>query len=499
MKKILIPVLLIFILSKGWSQVFVEVKTHMKGVMQPVGEWVDVTGSNKKGIWVSGDAYLNNSHYVISQLNKYKDRNNFIAGTTILPAVYNGASASADYDKDGDKDIIVSGLNNYNTPIMRLYKNVGGYKFLQVKQTFKPITDGSLCWGDFDNDKDLDILATGKDENNKLATIIYRNDGGYFTETYTGIPGVYFGNAEWGYFDDDKYLDILITGDAGGYPYTAVFLFRNGKYLKLNQNLMPLRHSSGKWGDLDGDGDTDIILSGEDEYGFPVCVVYSNVNGILVETPTAVRGLKNCTIDLGDMDHDKDLDIVMTGESMERPYTLVYENLGKFMFRDMVAGIPGISSGIAKWGNYDGDYDLDLMVAGLTLCYDFIARVYKNTVNPTVKQEEGTNIFIEATLPTYDLGPYYYYVFSSGYFDPTGGNNKEYHMYISNVHKEFKKYNLTYKFNDLLIKTVPNWPYSDRGHRTSNGFATYKEAEISRNQIIDSYRTGGFHIHYLNW
>jgi hypothetical protein len=139
------------------------------------------------------------------------------------------------------------------------------------------------------------------------------------------------------------------------------------------------------------------------------------------------------------------------------------------------------------------------MVAGLTLCYDFIARVYKNTVNPTVKQEEGTNIFIEATLPTYDLGPYYYYVFSSGYFDPTGGNNKEYHMYISNVHKEFKKYNLTYKFNDLLIKTVPNWPYSDRGHRTSNGFATYKEAEISRNQIIDSYRTGGFHIHYLNW
>jgi hypothetical protein len=450
-------------------------------------------------VWISGDAFRDNDHYVLSQLNKYKDKDHLIYGATSLPAVYSGASASADFDKDGDQDIVITGLNKYNTLIMRLYKNTGYYKFTEVEQMFRPFMDGSLSWGDYDHDGDLDILATGRDENNKLATVIYRNDDGVFTETYTGIPGVYFGNADWGYFDKDNYLDILITGDAGGSPFTAVYLYRNGVYKRLSQFLTPLKHSCGKFGDLDGDGDTDVILSGEDEYGYPDCIVYSNVNGVLVEVPTAVRALKNCTIDLGDHDSDGDLDIVMTGESMERPYTIVYDNLGKFNFRDMMAGIPGISSGIAKWGNYDGDNDLDIVVAGLTLCYDFIARVYKNNTNPVVKKEEGTSIFIEAKMPDYNKGPYYYYVFSSGYCDPTGGDHKGYHLYISNIHKEYDKYELTYKFNDLLFKKVPTWPETDRGHRTSNGFHTYKEAEMSRNQIIDSYKSNGFKIHYLNW
>ncbi len=499
MKRSLLLFVLGFIGITLYSQVFVEVKTSLKGVMQPVVEWIDLPGSSHYGIWVSGDAYRNNDHFVLSQFNKYKDKNTFIYTSSALPAVYAGASASADYDKDGDEDIVLTGLDQYNTPVMRLYKNVGAYKFKEVSQPFRAVTDGSLSWGDYDHDGDLDILATGKDVNNQLSTLIYRNDGGVFTETYTGIPGVYFGNADWGYFDKDDYLDVLITGDVGGRPYTAIYLYRNGKYKKLAQTPVQLKHSCGKFGDLDGDGDEDVILSGEDQYGYPVCKVYSNVNGVLVEVPTAIRSLKNGTIDLGDHDHDGDLDIVMTGESMERPYTIVYDNLGKFNFRDIMAGIPGISSGIAKWGNYDGDNDLDLVVAGLTLCYDFIARVYKNTTNPVVKKEEGTSIFIEAKLPNYDLGPYYYYVFSSGYCDPTGGDNKGYHLYISNIHKEYNKYELTYKFNSLLLKQVPNWPETDRGHRTSNGFHTYKEAEISRNQIIDSYKSNGFQIHYLNW
>ena len=286
------PLIVLFLLSNlGFSQVFVEVNTKLKGVIEPVAEWIDLPGSKHYGIWLSGDTYKNNYHYVLSQLNKYKDKNNFITGFTNLPAVYNGSSASGDYDKDGDLDIIISGYDKDNTAIMHLYKNVGAYKFVEVSQSFRALTDGSLCWGDYDNDGDLDILATGRDANNVLATIIYRNDGGYFTETVTGIPGVYFGNAEWGYFDSDQYLDIVITGDIGGAPFSAVYLYRNGKYKKLNQRLVPLKHSMAKFGDLDNDEDIDIILSGEDEYGYPLCKVYSNVNGVLVEIPTAIRSL----------------------------------------------------------------------------------------------------------------------------------------------------------------------------------------------------------------
>jgi len=499
MKKTILSFFLLFSLAFAEAQVLVPIQAHLKGVMTPTAEWLDIPHSNHMGIWVSGDYYNNDIHAVISQVNRYKNSNHFIFNKTNLPAIYDGASASGDYDRDGDSDIIITGLTQYNTPIMQLYKNTGAYQYIRTNQQFNPVIDGSVEWGDFDGDKDLDILATGKDADNKLTTLIYRNNNGNFSELVTGIPGVYFGNANWGDYDNDGKLDIVITGDAGGNAFTAVYKYHQGKYHRLSQNFLALKHSCAKWGDLDGDGDLDFIVSGEDEYGFPQCKVYSNENGFFKEIPTSIKGLKGCYIDLGDYDHDGDLDIVMTGESLERSYTYVYENLRGYTFRNIMAGLPGLASGIAKWGDYDGDGDLDLFVAGITICNDFISRIYKNTTNPVIKKEVATSIFNEATIPKTNLGPYYYYVFSSCYCDPTGGSNKAYHLYISNIHKELKKYHLTYKYNELLLKKVPNWEKTDRGHRVSNGFETYKEAEISRKQIIESYQSTHFILHYLNW
>ncbi len=499
MKRNVLTIFFFLTLALAQAQVFVQVKTNLKGVMFPAAEWLDVPHSNHLGVWIAGDYYLNDKRVVISQSNRYKDANHFVYVKNPFPKLYNAASASGDLDGDGDQDIVMAGLTEYSTPVMQLYKNNGPYRYERINQMFVPLTDGSLDWGDYDKDGDLDLLATGKDAHNRLTTIIYRNDDGALSETVTTIPGVYFGNAEWGDANNDGKLDVLITGDVGGRPFTAIYLYKNKKYKRLAQNFIALKHSCGRWGDLDNDGDLDFIVSGEDEYGFPTCKVYKNDSAFFREIPVNVRGLKDCSIDLGDYDHDGDLDIVMTGESLERSYTIVYENLRGFVFRDILAGLPGVASGTAKWGDYDGDGDLDLILSGVTICYDFISRVYKNTTNPVIKKEVTASIFNEAVPPKVNLGPYYYYVFSSCYCDPTGGNNKAYHMYISNIHKEYKKYHLTYKYNELLLKKVPNWPKTDRGHRTSNGFETYNEAKISRDQIIDSYKTTNFIIHYINW
>ena len=146
------------------------------------------------------------------------------------------------------------------------------------------------------------------------------------------------------------------------------------------------------------------------------------------------------------------------------------------------------------------DGDMDLLVAGITVCYNFVGAIYRNNLNPPKKEQETeTSIFINAPLPKYDRGPFYYYVFSSCYCDPSGGDHPKYHLYISNIHKEPKDYDLNYKFNRILLKTVPNWGKADRGHRTSNGFVTKKEAAVSRAQVIESYKSTGFEVHYINW
>lgn len=489
--------ILVFAINTITGQVFNKAETNMKGVMQPVMSWV--SSGDLLDAYLAGDYYNNDHHYITSNFNTYFNKNRFKKTNSKLPALYRGDAAAGDYDFDGDEDLIITGVNDLGQLSMKLYRNDGNLGFTVVKEIFVPLSDGSVEFGDFDNDEDLDILATGKQFDNQLMTCIYRNDKGIFSLTDPGIPGVYNGNATWGDFDNDKDLDILITGNTGNKPFTAVYLNEGAQYSRLVQQIIPLKNSAGVWGDLNNNGYLDFIISGEDIDGYPVCMVYKNQKATFFDDEAiSVRALKGCSIDLGDFDADDDLDILMTGESLERPYSYVYENLGNFNFSDIVAGLPGVSEGNALWGDFDGDGDQDILIAGLTICYDFIGDIYYNSTDPPEK-ETVNNIFINAPNPSTKIGPFYYYVFSSCYCDPMGGDNPAYHMYISNVHLLHERYELNYDFNDILIKNVPNWGEADRGYRTSNGFATKAEAEASRKQVIESYKSTNFQIHQFNW
>lgn len=494
--------LLVFIISLNgvFGQTFERAETAFVGVMQPVTTWVDYGETYKLKAYLAGDYYKKDMHYVTSRVAAYYSKHKFKDVKTKLPALYGGDAAAADYDGDGDDDIIVTGINSDNQLIMKLYRNDGGNRFVAIKEIFTPTTDGSVEWGDYDNDEDLDILVTGKQFDNQLSTFIYRNDNGFFTQTIPGIPGVYNGNATWSDFDNDNDLDILITGNAGGKPFTAVYKNVNGRYERVMQQFVPLKNSAGAWGDLDDDGLADFIVSGETSDGYPVCLIYNNYSGsFFKETTVSIRPLKGCSIDLGDYDRDGDLDIVMTGESLERPYTNVYENKLGFNFENIIAGLPGVADGNALWGDFDRDGDLDILLSGVTICYDFVGDIFVNSIDPPDNKDNSNSIFIEAPMPKENLGPFYYYVFSSCYCDPTGGSNNAYHMYISNIHLQYKRYELNYRFNDLLVKQVPNWGDTDRGYRTSNGFETKSKAAVSRKQVIESYKSTNFIIHEINW
>ena len=45
-------------------------------------------------------------------------------------------------------------------------------------------------------------------------------------------------------------------------------------------------------------------------------------------------------------------------------FASVYRNDGNGMFTDIHAGLPGVDSGSGAWGDYDGDGDLDILLAG---------------------------------------------------------------------------------------------------------------------------------------
>lgn len=495
---LLFSFLLTFGLAK--AQIFTPIPTHFTGVMDPVEAWI-IAQKGPSYAFVAGERFNNANHILYSQLEKNQNSKDFVQIYSPFPALYHGDAASADFNKDGKPDVVMTGMNRYGVPVMKLFRNDGNGKFTEVSNPeFIGLSGGSIAWGDFDKDGDLDILETGKDAQGRLATYIYKNDNGVFHRILTQIPGVVNGAARWGDFNSDGYPDVVIMGNDGNHAISALYKNNKGKSFSFVRNFAPLQFGDVACADFDGDGDVDIFMTGANPSGVPECHMYSNETSFVFrEVPVSIRPLKNGNVAVADMDRDGDNDIVITGESMERPYTLVYENKLAFSFKPVPAGLPGLTNGKAIWGDFDHDGDQDLLLTGVDVCYDLHAQIFRNNMNPPKKIIETENsIFINAPLPKYKTGPFYYFVVASCFCD-VDGTGPKYNMYISNVHREMKKYALTYKFDAMLIKIIPNWGKTDAGHRTSNGFLTKQQAEAARKQMIESYIESGFKVHYLNW
>ncbi|MBI3193020.1 MAG: VCBS repeat-containing protein, partial [Ignavibacteriae bacterium] len=143
------------------------------------------------------------------------------------------------YDNDGDLDILVTGASQ-TAAVSKIYQNTGG-GFTEVYAGSLPgVFYSSVAWGDYDNDGDLDILITGYDGNTEVhISKIYQNTGIGFTEAFeANLVAVQQGSVAWGDYDNDGDLDILLTGgfDYSGNDYDTQYakIYRNSTIPPFN-------------------------------------------------------------------------------------------------------------------------------------------------------------------------------------------------------------------------------------------------------------------------
>ena len=304
----------------------------------------------------------------------YSNENGVFSTTNIqLAGVSSSTAAWGDIDNDGDLDVAIAGKDGSNRLVTLVYRNDmvdGVATFVNLNQDLVGAQAGSVDWGDYDNDGDLDLLLTGNTITNTRITKVYRNDVDLesgertFLDIQANLEGIFLGNGTWGDYDNDGDLDVLITGHSFQFgEITRVYRNDNGSFSNINASLIGLRLGKSTWGDYDNDGDLDILSVGNDFEGQRRTIIYNNDNGQFTNISAALPGVESGTAVWGDLDNDGDLDILISGLSEDNtPFTSLFNNLdGAFSEGEK---IQGLLDGSAAWGDYDNDNDLDIMLAG---------------------------------------------------------------------------------------------------------------------------------------
>jgi uncharacterized repeat protein (TIGR01451 family) len=283
-----------------------------------------------------------------------------------LTDVYWSSVDWGDYDNDGDLDILLTGYDSGDNRTSRIYQNTGSGFTEEYAGSLTGVSSGSVAWGDYDNDGDLDILLTGNITGDTIAKI-YENTGSGFSEVYPGsLTGVWSGSVAWGDYDNDGDLDILLTGYTGSAFVTNIYQNRGSSgFSEVYTGTLPgVSNSSVAWGDYDNDGDLDILLTGWGGAG-AVARIYQNTgSGFSEAYPGSLDAVWGGSVAWGDYDNDGDLDILLTGHGSSRRIAKIYQNTGSG-FREVHSGdLQGVGYSSAAWGDYDGDDDLDILLTG---------------------------------------------------------------------------------------------------------------------------------------
>ncbi|MCF6269927.1 MAG: T9SS type A sorting domain-containing protein [Melioribacteraceae bacterium] len=309
-----------------------------------------------------------------------------------LQGVNEGNAKWGDYDNDGDLDFAVMGNGQFN-----VYRNDGNNTFTDISANIPGIRHGSFSWGDYDGDNDLDLLVMGYSQaTGSLITNVYQNTNGSFADISAGLLPLWYGNCEWGDYDNDNDLDILINGENNGYAaspgtYTIVYQNNSGVFSDISAGLTGTSYGQTSWGDYDNDNDLDIVVTGTDASSNVTSKIYRNDSGTYNDISAVMTGVLYSSVDWGDYDNDNDLDLIVSGQnSSGTKISIIYGN-SSGTFSDISAGLTGATVGGVKWGDIDNDNDLDLLISGAIGPDDYSSTVYRN--------DSGTFTDISAGLP----------------------------------------------------------------------------------------------------
>lgn len=257
---------------------------------------------------------------------------NLVMKTLPVGGTEKGAVVAEDLNNDGEKDIIVSGLNSEGIPVSKIYFNLGFNQFQLDNSTLIPVYNSIVKIYDINCDGQPDIFISGVssiiDNNGYNVAQMYSNKNGLFIPMTTSVPGFSNGSLDFGDFNNNGFPDLIITGivDDGILDSTAKTKiyqnFGNFVFEEIPQSIFGFVDGNVQWGDYDNDGYLDFFISGvfEGQVTSNFSNIFTNIRngGESYFEPlenVSYEFLNNSYGAWGDYDNDGDLDIIYIGKN----------------------------------------------------------------------------------------------------------------------------------------------------------------------------------------
>lgn len=320
-----------------------------------------------------------------------------------------------DYDQDGDQDVIISGAidtsgnDNPDTSAIKLYNNDSGVFTEVATPNIYGLHLGFVMFVDIDNDGDEDLITDGQNYGNitQYFLTVYENNEGVFEEIQQ-LEGVIFASVDAGDYNNDGYLDLLVTGafqgPDGADKMTKIYKNVLGVFEDSSITLPKVQNGNAQFGDFDNDQDLDIVIMGIGENS--LLELYTNNNGVFTQSQV-FPGMSYGSLSFVDFDGDEDLDITVMGNDVgfELMTKIYANNGGVFTEYETLIGFDNFSgTNPIAWADFDNDGDFDLVLSGDDDDFNENLIFYENNANSfTISSQGLTNIGGGTSLSVVDF------------------------------------------------------------------------------------------------
>ena len=277
-------------------------------------------------------------------------------------------------------DYLIYGTDSLGERGFWVYQNRGDYSFELIPVPIAPLTQATWAFADFDRDNQLDIVVSGRNESGEGVTEVYYYRGGFLTSPVR-VNRQHAHTLTCADFDQDGRIDIFVSGlDEADSAQASCYRNTGEGFLRQPVAIVPTVSGTALAYDWNNDGYVDILQAGTLPNGKPLTHLYQNGGRFLFESvPSGLRPLAATVLAVGDINQDGQADLLLSGtDSLNRPAAQLYEY--QFPQYEAVAmDLSPLAGTFATLADYNHDGLTDVGLVGEDTVGQTVARWYSRS------------------------------------------------------------------------------------------------------------------------